>query len=89
MRAKTSALMPSDAAQIQFICFVYSSVSRVFALQRVVVMMRVSGRSSSVSVSVFLFIFTFELKSKSRANSFTSHGYFCTVGFGVFQTTNV
>ena len=60
----------SDVAQTQHICLIYSLISKLSALQRALVMMRVSGRSLPVSVKVLRCFFNFELQSESKANRF-------------------
>ena len=73
-----------QVAQIQLICLTYRLVRMVFALQKALVIMRVSCRSLSVSVSDLLFVCTFELQSESSANMIHIlwlflHCWFCCV----------
>ena len=49
-------------------------------------MMEVSGPSL---VSVLVFNFTFELQSESSVNMIHVPGYFCTVAFGLYETTDI
>ena len=78
--------MFSDVAQIQLIYSIYNLIREVTALQRSLVMMQVSARRLPVSASVLKYTFTFQLQSESIANIFHVSGYFCTVGFGVYET---
>ena len=64
-------------------------MSGVVAFQRKLVVMRISGRRLPVSVSVLIFFFIFELQSDFSVNMFHVSGYFCTVGFGVYETANI
>ena len=66
IRAKTSAGIVSDVAQIRLIGLTYSLISRIAALQGTLVMIRVSGQSLPVSVSVPFFIFNFHLWASVR-----------------------
>ena len=70
VRAETSARMFSNVTQIQLICLIYSLISRSFALQKALLIMRVSGQSLLASVRVLIFIFTSDLHSKLSANMF-------------------
>ena len=70
VRAKTSARIFSDVAQIRLICLICSLISGVTALHRAHIKIQLSGRSLPVSYCVLLGNFTFELQSESSFNRF-------------------
>ena len=48
--------------------------------------MQVSGGSVAIFANFLSCILTFELKSSSSAVMFPFSGYFCTIGFDVYET---
>ena len=78
-----------DVAQIQLVCLIDSFISRIIALHTALLLKQVSQWRLPVSNTVLKNVFIFELQSEFSDNIFPFHCFFCTIGFGVYETANL